>query len=107
MEYKKLSDTQEVLQAPGVSGHLLSKRPGCEILHIAIQPGKLIPNHVMDVPGTFTVVQGKGQAVINGQTFDLEPGTFFEIEQGVYREWRNTGDEQLVIISVKYIPVEN
>ncbi len=105
MEYKNLAKTEEVLKAPGVSGHLISKRPGCEILHISIEPGKLIPNHVMDVPGTFTVVQGKGEVAIDGKdVYKAEAGDIFEIENGLYREWRNTGNEQMVIITVKYMP---
>ncbi len=103
MEQKKIASAEVVLTAPGVVGKKVSDKYDCEILQISIEPGKLIPSHSMEMPATFTVVEGKGEAEIGGKVYKLEKGDIFELEAGINREWRNTGNEMLVIMTVKYM----
>jgi quercetin dioxygenase-like cupin family protein len=64
-------------------------------------PGQIAPTHSHeDMYEVFLCVRGTGSIVIDGQTYDLNPGHFYLCEPGETHEIVNDGHEALEILQL-------
>lgn len=64
-------------------------------------PGQIAPTHAhADMYEVFLCVRGTGSIVIDGDTYDLNPGHFFLCEPGETHEIVNDGNDALEILQL-------
>ena len=90
-----------IFDQDGVVGRRLAKVSDLEYLHIALAPGASVPRHALPFAIEFYVVAGEG-AYLHAEGEDLMVGgQLVAVEAGAPRGWRNTGEEELVLLGVK------
>ena len=98
---------QESMTIPGMSGGkgALSARmfnnDAYRIIPTAIHPNSSIGSHVQESGDDLNyVISGTGVAVCDGAEEALEPGVMHICPQGSTHSIRNTGDEDLVLLTI-------
>lgn len=78
-----------------------------QIVVMTIQPGDEIGDEVHDHSDQIlTFVSGTGEADLQGHTHPIEPGDQCAVPAGTQHNFRNTGDEPLVLYTI-YSPPEH
>ena len=77
--------------------------PEIMLSHVIIPPGSGTDYHAHDRPELIYVAQGKGVARCEGEEIDLEPDLAMWILEGEMHEVRNTGDEDIKLMTV-FVP---
>lgn len=67
---------------------------------VAVRPGETSTPHSHSEHEVFFVVRGEGQLVHGDEVHPVRYGTSMKMEPGVHHSLSNTGDEDLVFISV-------
>ncbi|TNF98703.1 MAG: cupin domain-containing protein [Gammaproteobacteria bacterium] len=83
---------KKVMIPPGEAGELVY------FSQAYFPAGEVVPAHTHEDMGEMFLVQsGKGEILINDQSFQFIPGVCVLVEPGESHEIRNTGDEMLVV----------
>lgn len=78
----------------------------CQIVLMSIRPGGEIGEEVHKVDQILLFVIGKGQAILDGVTTDIQPNHVVFVNAGTKHNFTNTGTEDLKLISV-YAPPQH
>jgi quercetin dioxygenase-like cupin family protein len=96
-------------QAPGTSIRVLisdmkEDAPVYNLRMIEIQPGGHSPDHSHPYEHENFIVEGTGEVMIDGNVYNLSPGTVILVPPGAQHQYRNSGDKPLKFLCG--IPVE-
>ncbi|PKP37235.1 MAG: cupin domain-containing protein [Bacteroidetes bacterium HGW-Bacteroidetes-15] len=72
-----------------------------ELIHLCLKPGEVLEKHVNAFDVVFYILEGNGIVETDDQSASVEPDMSIEIESGVNRGVRNTGDSNLSLLVVK------
>jgi quercetin dioxygenase-like cupin family protein len=64
------------------------------------RPGGEFPDHVDPYSHIFYILEGKGEASVEGQTIALRKGDALTVEAGRKHGYRNSGQTDLVLITL-------
>jgi len=81
----------------------MDRRNGLSVLKLDIERDGKIPPHLHNKRHeTWQVIGGKGMAVVGSKECELAPGTLLTIPPETPHTCRNTGDEPLTLLEVRY-----
>ncbi len=64
------------------------------------KPGAEFPDHIDPYGHIFYILEGQGEAWVDGQTFLLKKGTALTVPAGEKHGYRNPGNEDLLLITL-------
>ncbi|MCL6621205.1 MAG: cupin domain-containing protein [Syntrophobacterales bacterium] len=76
-----------------------------EVWRITLKPRGESPPYQHPGETVWVILQGSGQAVVDGEVAQVGPGTAVSIPAGASRQLVNTGDVELVLLTVRGAPV--
>lgn len=98
------ADRQEVQRPDGITSVRLTPGPVGDQQFVmgitSFPPGASVPLHSHDTVEQVTVLQGTGQAELNGELRSVEPFDATQIPPGEVHRFLNTGDEMMRILWV-------
>ena len=71
--------------------------------HAIIYPGSRTDYHSHDRPELIQILSGRGQAVCNGETIQIEPDMALWVRAGEMHQMINTGEESIKLATV-FVP---
>ncbi|HEY3116091.1 MAG TPA: cupin domain-containing protein [Chloroflexota bacterium] len=75
--------------------------PGLTMFYQVVQPGFGVPRHRHECGDeSMTVLEGRVQALVDGEVEVLEPGTTVLVPEGKVHSFRNAGDSELRVMFV-------
>jgi len=98
---KKFENSKIVLENDGVIGRSIAEINDSEFVHLSLSPGKIVPDHALDINVVFYVVTGNGTISINGDSIEAEKNDIINVESGAQRSWVNNGNEILELFVIK------
>lgn len=77
-------------------------------IHVGIFPGKQSGSkHVHENSEEVVfVIKGKGEVIINDKSYTIMPGSLVYTPPGVPHQYKNTGEEELILFAVYSPPTE-
>jgi len=98
---------KDVAVVPSPSGlpsqHIVTRQAGATSLFVGqqwIQPGERVFLHTHPVEEALMFLRGTGEAVLDGETVLIEPGSSLYIPPGVPHGFRNTGADEMHVLIV-------
>jgi quercetin dioxygenase-like cupin family protein len=85
--------------ASGVYGRTMLDA-GVKMVYTRVEPGGEFPPHVDRYGHLFYILKGTGVAGAGGEEYQLVPGLLIKVEAGERHFYRNTGTEELELISM-------
>jgi quercetin dioxygenase-like cupin family protein len=73
---------------------------------VKMEKGATSPAHRHPHPQLFYVISGTGQARLDGQIYELIPGSTVRILDGEMHDFVNTGSEELVMIEMQMFDIK-
>jgi quercetin dioxygenase-like cupin family protein len=70
------------------------------------RPGGVFPEHVDPYAHIFYVLEGEGEAFLDGRTFPLKKGDALTVEAGKRHGYRNAGQADLILITLNFFEEE-
>ena len=76
---------------------------GMEVSLNRFEPGQEVPfvHQHRQHEEMYLFIQGRGQFQVDGETFDVEPGTIVRVLPDAKRAWRNNSGEDLLCIVIQ------
>lgn len=76
---------------------------GMEVSINRMAPGQAVPflHQHRQHEEMYLFLQGHGQFQVNGETFDVKPGTIVRVAPEAKRAWRNNADEDLYCVIIQ------
>ena len=100
---KNYKNAETIYEADGVVGKKLNEENGCEYVQLSIAVNKEIAPHVLPIPVTFYVLQGKAELSVDEKITKVEKDDLIEIKQGSARGWKNIGKEKVLLLATKHL----
>ena len=97
----QLQDGITVYDHDGGLGVKLCESAGNEYVRLILQPGAVIPAHVLPIAVTFYVLRGKGRCTLDEVTYEATADDLIECPVGANRSWENYGTELLELLVIK------
>ena len=95
-------DEAEVVKTPhGVKAQRLYSSENASIMHITLEPGERLRQHITPVDAFFYVLEGKGIVEIGDEKKEVTKGTMIDSPKGIMHCWYNESNERLKILVVK------
>ncbi|HEY5653101.1 MAG TPA: cupin domain-containing protein [Pontiella sp.] len=85
----------------GCVGRKVYEAFGNEYVHLAIEPGGLIPEHALPLAVSFCVLKGQGVCRVAGEELLVSTGIMIECPPATQRSWRNESDDPVEILVIK------
>jgi quercetin dioxygenase-like cupin family protein len=82
----------------GLSNEIFSS--GFKASLTVAKPGGEFPEHIDPYSHIFFVLEGKGEAVVEGQTIPLKKGTALTVAAGEKHGYKNAGPKDLLLITL-------
>ena len=91
----------------GVFGKPLNgnKMTESKMLIFKVTPGGVFPPHIDPYHHMFYYLEGQGVGSFDKEEYEIKPGIAVEIPSGVEHGYKNTGEGNMLLITLK-IPVE-
>jgi quercetin dioxygenase-like cupin family protein len=85
----------------GTLARVVYSAPEAMIVHIAVQPGGFVKQHVTPVDMEFFVLEGRGTFLLGEESTEAGPGILIPSPRGVPHGMRNAGPGVLRVLAVK------
>jgi len=85
----------------GVKSQKLYTSENASIMHIVLEPGEKLRQHITPVDVFFYVLEGKGIIEIGNDKKEVEKDTSIDSPRGIMHCWYNESSERLRIMVVK------
>ena len=95
-------DEAEVVKNPhGVKSQKLYTSENASIMHLILEPGEKLRQHITPVDVFFYVLEGKGIIETGDEKKEVKKGTTIDSPKGIMHCWYNESTEILRILVVK------
>ena len=95
-------DEAEVVKNPhGVKAQRLYTSEHASIMHLTLESGEKLRQHITPVDVFFYVLEGRGIVEIGNEKKEVVKGTMIDSPKGIMHCWYNESDERLKILAVK------
>ena len=95
-----------IFDQDGMLGHSLATFGNVEYIQLSLPPGATLPKHALPFAIEFFVISGTGMALLADREVEVTARQLIRVEAGEPRGWRNTGEEELILLGIKHIAVE-
>ena len=102
---KNYQNAETVYETDGITGKKLNKENACEYVQLSIGSQKEIDAHVLPIPVTFYVLNGFAELKIDNEQINVQKGDLIEVKARSSRGWKNTGNEELILLAIKHLGV--
>lgn len=99
----KTENSEVIFKTPDAAGRKLAVIHENEFVRLSIDPGTVIPAHVLNLHVTFYVINGRGTLQLNSNVHEVAAGDLISVDPGMEREWTNAGEEKLELLVIKNI----
>ncbi len=97
----KYSDKEKVFENDKAVGYRIAETECKEFVELSIIPGGVVPEHSLPINVSFHVKEGRGEAIVNGESVMVKTGDVLVVNKDVNREWRNESFTVLVLLVIK------
>jgi len=74
----------------------------CDIIHLILKPGKVLERYIDHSDNVFFVIKGMGIFEYAENKYIVNENTCIQIESKTERSWINSGNEDLVLLVIKF-----
>lgn len=107
MKSSNLSNAPKVSPIDGVTIIILGNTSKMMLTYIVAKPGALVPIHDHPHDQIGTCIKGKGELFSGEKIFETLPGTSWTIPGGESHYWKNTNEEDTILIECFAPPRED
>ncbi len=100
---KNYKSAEIIYEADGIIGKKINEENNCEYVQLSVAAEKKIEPHVLPMPVTFYVLNGKAELNVNSELKNVQKGDLVEVKAGSSRGWENTGSEELQLLAIKHL----
>ena len=101
MKITTLSTAQKV--PFNLDGKKMYGGPTAELIHLNLMPHEVLEKHSNPFDVVFYILEGRGIVETDNESVSVEPDVCIEIEKGIDRGIRNTGNENLRVLVFKLL----
>ena len=76
-----------------------------KILLTKVEPGGEFPEHIDNYHHVMYFIKGEGKAILDRKSIEIRPNLLLEIPAGTNHGYKNTGGDDLILITVN-IPLD-
>jgi len=84
-------------------GRILFSSDNVELIHLTLQPGEGMDQHIQPLDVVFFVLEGTGSLLVGEDMLIITVNTTVYVKEGAYRSWTNNGPGPLRILVYKLI----
>jgi len=86
-----------------LDGYILHSEKQIELVHLTLKPGENLADHKNSFDVIFFVIEGEGTLSAEKQQYTLKKGDTTKISSGKNRGWKNTGNQDLLLLVIKML----
>ncbi len=101
MDIRTVDNASKVLELPGITGRSLHIKGNMELVHLELEHGKLIQEHVLPLHVIFFILEGQATFNIDSDYYTLERNQYIEVLPNIKRAVYNKSKENLKILVIK------